>query len=110
MAFITIHTPPGLDAADRKRARRHGPHLVNSSSNYAALLEHAGFHDVRATDITREYLRISRGWNRARVKYQTELRAALGDARVREMESDSRLNLEGVQTGLLRRSIFVAGK
>jgi ubiquinone/menaquinone biosynthesis C-methylase UbiE len=108
MAFITIHTPPSLDAADRKRARRYGPHLVNSSRDYASLLEHAGFHDVRATDITSEYLRISRGWKRARDKYQSELRAALGDVRVREMESDSRLNLEGVQKGLLRRSIFVA--
>lgn len=110
MAFITIHTPPDLDAADRKRAYRHGPRLVNSSSDYASLLERAGFRDVRTTDITREYLRISRGWIRARGKYQTELRAALGDARVREMESDSRLNLEGVQKGLLRRSMFVAVK
>jgi hypothetical protein len=108
MAFITIHTPPSLDTAGRRRARLHGPHLVNSSSNYAALLEHAGFHDVQATDITTDYLRISRGWNRARGKYQAELRDALGDVRVREMESDSRLNLKGVREGLLRRSMFVA--
>jgi hypothetical protein len=108
MAFITIHTPPDLDAVGRKRASRQGPHLVNSSSDYPSLLERAGFRDVRATDITREYLRISRGWYRARGRYQAELRVAVGDVRVREMESDSRLNLKGVQDGLLRRSMFVA--
>jgi hypothetical protein len=110
MAFITIHTPSDLDAAARRLAYRHGPRMVNARREYVSLLERAGFRDVRAMDITRDYLRISRGWYRARAQYQVELRTALGDARVREMESDSRLNIEGIEKGLLRRSMFVATK
>ena len=108
MAFITIHTPPDLHAGGRKLAYRLGPRLVNSRRDYVSLLERAGFRDVRATDITNEFLRISRGWCRARERYQEELRTALGDARVHEMESDSRHNLEGIVKGVLRRSIFIA--
>jgi hypothetical protein len=63
---------------------------------------------VQSSDITREYLRISRGWHAARGRYDGELRAALGDARVCEMECDGRLNVEGIVKGLLRRSIFTA--
>jgi hypothetical protein len=108
MAFITIHTPRGLDAAARRLAYRHGPRMVNSSADYVSLLERAGFHDVRATDTTREYLRISRARYSALARHQDSLREALGEARFREMEQDSRLNVRGIRLGVLRRSLFVA--
>jgi hypothetical protein len=108
MAFITIHAPPDLDASGRRRAYRLGPRMVNGRGSYVSLLERAGFRDVRETDITREFLRISRGWYRSRERHQDELRAALGDERVREMERDSRLNIEGIRVDVLRRSMFVA--
>jgi hypothetical protein len=73
-----------------------------------SLLERAGFRDVHADDVTDEYLRISRAWHKARDRYRDELRANLGDARVNEMESDSRLNIEGIERGLLRRSLICA--
>jgi hypothetical protein len=72
------------------------------------LLERPGFRVVRAIDITREYLRTSRSKCHALERYQKELRVALGEARAGEMASDSRHNLEGIQKGLLRRSMFVA--
>ncbi len=110
MAFITIHTPADLGASGRRLAYRHGPRMVNSRSDYASLLERAGFRDVRCTDITNEYLRVSLGWYDARTRHGDELRKTLGEARVREMESDSRLNIDGIRKGLLRRSLFVASR
>jgi hypothetical protein len=82
--------------------------MVNSRGDYASLLERAGFRDVRAVDVTREYLRISMAWRRARDRHLRELRASLGEARVRELESDSRLNVQGIRLGVLHRSLFVA--
>ena len=108
IAFITIHTPPDLDATRRRLAYRLGPRMVNSRGDYASLLERAGFHGVKATDITREYLRISRDKCRALERHQNELRAALGEARAREMQSDSRHNVDGILKGVLQRSIFTA--
>ena len=109
MAFFTIHAAPGLDEAQRRLVYRRGPYMVNSRcGDYASLLARAGFGDVRVTDVTREYRRISVAWLRARERHLQELRASLGEARVREMQSDSRLNLEGIRMGLLRRSLFVA--
>jgi len=107
MAFFTIHTSPGLDQTGRRLAYRHGPRMVNTRSDYAALLRRAGFREVRAIDVTREYLRISLRWQRARARRLPALRASLGELRVRELETDSRLNIEGIRLGLLRRSLFV---
>ena len=84
--------------------------MVNSRDEYASMLARAGFHDVRVTDVTKEYLRLSVAWQRAYERHLPALRASLGEARVREMQSDSRLNLEGIRMGLLRRSLFVASR
>jgi hypothetical protein len=108
MAFFTIHADPHLDAAGRRLAYRHGPRMLNARGGYLSILERAGFRGIRATDVTKEYLRISSGWQRAYAHYADDLRAVLGDARVRELQSDSRLNVEGIRRGLLRRSLFVA--
>jgi SAM-dependent methyltransferase len=108
MAFITIHTPLVLDASGKKLAHRFGPRMVNSRLGYSLMLDRAGFRDVHGSDITSEFLRISRGWHKARGRYEDELRATLGEARVCEMECESRLNVEGIVKGLLLRSIFTA--
>jgi hypothetical protein len=107
MAFLTIHTE-AEDAMGRKQARHYGPRMVNAHGGYVQMLLNAGFRDVRVTDVTREYLRISLAWRRARDRHVEGLRAALGEARVKEMDSDSRLNIAGIERGLLHRSLFVA--
>jgi SAM-dependent methyltransferase len=110
MAFITIHTPGDLDLMGKRLAHRYGPRMVNSRLEYPVMLDDVGFRDVCSSDITREYLRISRAWYKARGRYDEELRAALGDERACEMECDSRLNVKGIERGFLRRSMFVAVK
>ena len=108
MAFLTIHARPEANAAQRRAASRYGPRMVNSPADYATLLERAGFGKVRAIDLTREYLHISMRWDRARARHVEELRAQLGEARVREMTAEGRANLEGIRRGVLQRSLFVA--
>lgn len=108
LAFFTIHAAPDLDAAGRRLARRYGPTLVNSRSDYVSMLERVGFRGVRAIDVTREYLRISRAWNAARARHAAGLRNQVGEARFHEMERDSRMNIAGIEMELLRRSLFVA--
>jgi hypothetical protein len=83
--------------------------MVNSRVDYAEMLRRAGFRASRSVDVTREYLRVSERSVRARNRHVAALTAALGEARVREMEHDGRLNLQGIRKGFLRRSLIVAG-
>lgn len=108
MAFLTIHAAPDADAAQRRAASKYGPRMVNSPADYASLLDRAGFRDVRAIDLTREFLRIGLRWDRARERHVEGLRAQIGEARVREMTVEGRANIEGIRKGVLRRSLFVA--
>jgi hypothetical protein len=110
MAFYTIHAAPGLSERDRERARRYGPRFVNARADYHAMLRAAGFSRVSARDVTREFRRIQLRWLRARERHREALKAAVGEARYREQTSDGRLTLRGIALGVLRRSLFVAGK
>jgi len=108
MAFYVIHTPTGLGARERARARRHGPRLVNSRSGYASMLRSAGFTHVREVDVTREFGRINLRWLRARLRHEAEMRRAAGDQYTEERIADARTQARGIDAGLLRRSLFVA--
>ena len=108
MAFYTIHAAPGLSAADRERARRHGARFLNARSDYETMLRTAGFAHVSARDVTREFGRIQARWLRARERHREAIIAAVGEERHRELCSDGRLVLRGIQLGLLWRSLYVA--
>lgn len=108
MAFFTIHAAPQLSAADRKRARRHGPRLVNARRDYTSMLRAAGFRRVVSVDVTREFQRISMRWMRARERRRDAVIASVGEARYHELRSDSALTQRGIELGLLRRSLFIA--
>ena len=72
------------------------------------MLRSAGFRDVRATDVTREFRRINGRWLAARERHREELRAAVGEARLKELLADGRDTARGIELGILRRSLFVA--
>ena len=108
MAFFTIHAAPRLSAADRKRARRHGPRLVNARGDYASMLRAAGFRRVVSVDVTREFQSISARWMHARERHRDAVIASVGEARYREIRRDSALMQRGIELGLLRRSLFIA--
>mgnify|MGYP001609469503 CR=1 FL=1 len=108
MAFYVIHTPPGLGARTKASARRHGPRFVNSRSDYASMLRTAGFAHVREVDVTREFGRMNLRWLRARLRHEAGMRRAAGDQYTEERIADVRTQARGINTGLLRRSLFVA--
>jgi hypothetical protein len=108
MAFHVIHTPSDLTAEQRREARRTGPFKVLARREYPTLLRTAGLHDVAETDMTGEYaasLRALLDWSADR---SDDLRAVLGDELFEERQRDRRLQLRGVEAGVLGRSLFVA--
>ena len=108
MAFYTIHAASGLSAADRNRTRRHGPRFVNARRDYTSMLRGAWFRRVVAVDVTSEFQRIATRWMRSRERHRDALITTVGDARFREIRSDSALTQRGIELGLLRRSLFIA--
>ncbi len=107
-AFYTIHAAPGLSAADRRRAWGHGPRMVNARYEYVTMLRSAGFSNVVAVDVTREFQRIATRWMRARERHRDAVIASLGEARFQEIRRDNAKFQRGIELGLLRRSLFVA--
>lgn len=108
MAFHVILPPRDLSARQRRAAGRSGPPRVLARRDYAALLHSAGFDDIKETDLTQDYaasLRALRDWSADR---RDDLRAALGDELFEMRGRDRRLQLRGVEAGVLRRALFVA--
>lgn len=109
MAFFTIFVPAGLSDTDYQTAVASGPSAVSSRRrDHQDMLRSAGFRHVEETDVTEEFLITARAWYEGRERYADELRAADGHAAFEERQHDSRLQIEAIEAGLLRRSLFVS--
>jgi len=109
VAFYTIFVPSGLSQAEYRRAARAGPAAVTSRGREQAdLLRSAGFTGVREIDVTEAFLRATRAWYEARARYAGQLSEAEGEASFRERQRDYRLQAQAIESGLLRRALFVA--
>ena len=109
MAFYTIFVAEGLSEADYRRATRARPLVATyRRREHRDLLQAAGFVDVVQTDLTEDFLRTARGWYEGRQRYAAELMEAGGEASFRELQADSLEQVEKLEAGLLRRSLFVA--
>ncbi len=109
LAFYTIFIPPGLSQTAYRRARELGPSGIASRRRAPQeLLRSAGFVNVSETDLTSEFLRITQQRLEARERHSADLRQSLGDAEFEENQADGRTQIEAIETGLLRRSLFVA--
>ena len=109
VAFYTIFVPSGLSPAEYRRAARAGPSAVTSRGREQAdLLRSAGFTGVREIDVTEAFLRATRAWYEARARYAGQLSEAEGEASFRERQRDYRLQAQAIESGLLRRALFVA--
>ena len=76
--------------------------------DYPAMLRTAGFDGVEEFDVTADYrasLRALLDWSATR---EHDLRAALGDQLFEDRQNDRRLQLGGIDRGLLRRSMIAA--
>ncbi len=110
MAFYTITVAPGLSPAARRRALRAGPVAAWSRSDHAGLLASAGFVRIDETEVTDEYRRVAHAWLNAAVRHEVGLRDALGDAAYEERQSERIEHVAAIDSGLLRRSLFVASR
>jgi hypothetical protein len=111
MAFLTIFVPSGLSERDYQQALRAGPSAVSSGRReHVEMLTAAGFADVQEIDLTAEFLITTSAWFEGRERRAKELREAEGEELFEERQRDSAMQLEGIEAGLLRRSLFVATK
>ncbi len=108
LAFYTIYVPNGLSEPDYKRALVSGPSAVSTRrKDHQELLASAGFSRVEETDLTRDFLRTSRAWYDGRGRFADQLRAAEGSDAFDERRQDSQQQIEAIEAGLLRRSLFI---
>lgn len=82
--------------------------MASRGREQAELLRSAGFAGVRETDVTEAFLRATRAWYEARARYAGQLSEAEGEAPFHERQRDYRLQAQAIESGLLRRALFVA--
>jgi hypothetical protein len=109
MGFFTIFVTDDLSERDYRRALRAGPSTVSSRRRaHDEMLASAGFTSVEEIPLTDEFLQTTRAWYYGRERYATEIAAAEGEAGFQERQADSLAQLEAIEAGLLRRSLFIA--
>lgn len=107
-AFHTIEPTPGLTSSRRRRAHALGPVAVAVRTSYESMLGTAGFVDVAAIDLTREYRATLRRWIHATERRGVELRAVMGDELFDERRVNRRQTLAAIDDGLLSRFEYTA--
>ena len=108
IAAVVIELAPGLDRAARDRALLLAPSNVTTTGSLAELVRHAGFGRLRVEDWSTELASTARGIIEGLRSGESELRKAEGDD-VFEHELGKKVRLsEGVELGLLTRTLVVA--
>ncbi len=108
MGGFVIHAAEGLTESEELRAAELGPSAVRSSVPYSDLIREAGLDPTQLTDVTPAFLKTVRTILRSREEYRPALLETCGpDAHEEEQETLEKLQ-EGIQTGVLRRSLCVA--
>lgn len=108
MGFFTIFVPDGLSESAYAGALRSGPTFVSTRRrNHQELLASAGFQRVEEIDLTPEFLATTRAWLNGRERFRAELLKAEGQDQFEERQLDSRLQAEGIEAAVLRRSLFL---
>lgn len=110
IAYYTIHVTPGLSPRAYRSAVRSGPPEVGSSRDASTMLTIAGFADVAQVDVTKSFLEICRAIRRARDRYADRLRVEEGEVEFEEEQEKKRCSIEGIEGGLLRRSLLLGSK
>lgn len=106
LAFFTISIAGGLSRADHRRAAAAGPPSPDGP-HVNELLDRAGFADIRAVDVTDDYLSTTRAWLSARLRHRDTVRPLdpqMYDARL----DQGRASIAAIEDGLLRRTLHIA--
>ena len=110
IAGYVIHTPDGLSRGDKQRASELGPSEVAAAAPPEGLMKSAGFSVIRQEDVTAGFRTTCHAILRARSKLEDALRVEEGPELYEVEQQKKRSMLEGVDEGLLLRSLIVAAK
>ncbi len=110
MAGYVIHTPKGLSATAQRRANELGPSATAAAASPDDLARSVGFSVILVEDVTPLFRTTCEAILRARGEVEDELRVAEGPHAFEEEQQKKRRMLEGIDEGLLLRSLVVAGK
>ena len=110
VAGLVIHAAEDLTEAEELRAAELGPSAVSSAMPYAALTREADLQPTLTADVTSAFLTTVRTVLPSREEHRQALFESGGpEAYEEETETLEKL-VEGIKTGVLRRSLFVAAK
>ena len=107
IAGYVIHTSGSLTAAQVVRASELGPTQVTALAPPAELMREAGFDVVVVNDVTENFRATCTALLRARQQLAQELRAEEGDESFGDELHAKQSMLEGIDDGLLQRSLVV---
>ena len=108
MGFLTIFMADGLSERDYRRALTAGPAFISTRRReHREMILSAGFKRVDEVDLTDEFLITNRGWHDGRERYRDEFVATEGIASFEERQQDSRSQIAGIESGILRRALFI---
>lgn len=108
MVFTVIWITPGLSRDDYGRALAGAPEFGEVESDYPTLLRQTGWSVAETFDVTDGYAASVRGFIRADRELKDELEPLLGADEFAERQADWHSQLSVIESGLLRRDIFVA--
>jgi hypothetical protein len=106
LVCTTIHVAPGLTPAQRRKALSAGPPAV-SGPDVGDLLARADFSDIRAEDVTAEFLDTARSWLAARLRHRDAL-SELNAAAYADRVATCRSEIGALEAGLVRRTRYLA--
>lgn len=107
MAGYVIHTPAGLSDTAERRAAELGPPDVTAPGSPAELARAAGFSVMLEEDVTAQFRSTCEAVLRARSRYETALRQEEGAEGFAEEQRKKQDMLQGIDEGLLLRSLIV---
>ena len=110
IAGYVIHIPTGLTEAQERRAADLGPSDVTASTSPEVLTQAAGLTVVVKEDVTDAFRATCAALVAARRDLEDELRADEGDDFYEEEWRKKNAMLQGIDEGVLCRSLVVANK
>ena len=110
IAGYVIHVPAGITEAQKRRAAELGPSEVVASSSFEALTQAAGLTIVLTEDVTESFRSTCAALAAARRDLENELRIDEGDDFYDEERRKKNTMQQGIDEGILHRSLVVASK
>ena len=107
MAFHVIHVAAGLSDRDKVLAVEAGPPNVSASASYPELLISAGFGEIDEVDVTDQWRVTATAWMVESARAAVQLEEIFGVDEYRQAQQERQETLAAIESGLLRRSLFV---